>query len=309
MNILILSAKDDNGGIGIGIKRAFEQHAPEHEVHSVTRHNNFIGWDADIVLRDDNDRAYVQELFGKADVIHIMDLFSAADGFSGYERKPKVFHHHGLDFRQNSGALMARCRAEGIQQIVATHDLLAYGDDLTWLPNPCDITTLQFFRKQNYRPSSLVRVAQSPTSLQANGTRIFLDAVDVLPIDVLERMQLDIIQNLPWTHCMRRKAQADIVLDSFGVGYGITTIEAWGMGIPVVHGASAQTQQAVLDSIGYSPYYHVTPETTGAGITDMVCDEDVRKQYAELGWQAVNDFHAESEVVRRLLDIYERAIG
>lgn len=311
MRILILSAKDDNGGIGIAIKRAFDKYAPEHEVRSVTREDNFIGWEKDIFWRY-NDAAtgqYVSTLFDQADVIHIMDVFRAADWHASYSRKPKVFHHHGVDFKSNATAIMERCRAEGAKQIVATHDLLRYGDGLTWFPNPCDVDRMQEFRTATApERGSRMRplVVQTPSGRDKNGTDPFLDGLRQLDPDSYD---VDLIEGLPWRSCMARKARADLMFDSFDVGYGISTLEAWGMGIPVIHGGDALTEQAVLDTIGFTPYYHATRDNIGERLTDMVSDHHLRRYWADQGWQAVNDFHAEQVAVKNLVSYYEEAIG
>ena len=307
MKILILSAKDDNGGIGYAIKRAFDRHAPEHEVRSVTRQAHPFGFPSDVTLNAAS-RSYVVDLFKSAEVIHIMDVFEAAERFPDYASKPRIFHHHGYDFKLNPQALMERCRREGIPQFVATHDLLRYGDDLTWLPNPCDIDHMQGIRAAwKIRLSeSPLRVVQTPGGFEKNGTNEFLDGMRLLRPGTAFA---DVISGLPWMKAMQRKAEGDVMFDSFDVGYGISTLEGWGMRMPVVHGGDPKTEQAVLDTIGYTPYYHVTRDNFPERMQALVDDPALRTEYRDKGWQAVNDLHSEQAVVKNLTSIYEGVLS
>lgn len=309
IRVLILSNFDDNGGVGWGIKQAFDKYAPdEYQVRSVTRSRNFAQIPSDVYWPQGNETVpqEVADLFEKADVIHMMDRFEPASHFKGYARKARVFHAHGTVFRQHHEAQVARCRREGVVMVAAIHDLLKLApDDLTWLPNPCDVEYMQGLRAAHYQPGDKVRVCQTPTSLEANGTIPFMEGMVGIP-----DAELLLIRNLPWTQCMERKARADVVFDSFNCGYGISTIEAWGMGIPVIHGSEdVWMEDKVRELIGFTPYYHATPKNIGCRLREMVESPELRKEYAEKAAVMINDFHSERKLVENLKAVYERALS
>lgn len=304
MRVLILSNGADNGGVGIGLKRAFARHAPDFEVRSVTRANNYIGFKPDVLWPPGADDSFVRSLWNKADVVHIMDKFEAAEFFPGYERKPRIIHHHGAIFRSNPQGFVERARAEGIQAVVATFDLLRHAPELEWLPHPVNTDQMQRIRISEYVSNKRLKVIQSPGAGD-NGTDRFLQAA----FESEANFDVEILRRLPWDECMKRKARADLLFDSFDIGYGMTSVEAFAMGIPVISGGDELTLRQIEHHLGFVPFMQATHDSIGAVLDEAVRDWNVRTHYAALGEQVAWDFHAEAKVVQRLRSIYQRAMG
>ena len=139
MNVVILSAGEDTGGVGVAIKRAFDRWAPEWSVRYVRRADNYIHYPVDIHWAP-NDAVVGQKidaLVRDAQVVHMMQKWTAAEGYPGYESKGKVIHHHGTIFRKDPGPHLERAKADRAISIVSTVDLLKPDPDhLQWLPEP-----------------------------------------------------------------------------------------------------------------------------------------------------------------------------
>lgn len=306
MRVLILQNGADNGGVGIGIKRAFAKHAPDWEVHSVTRADNYIGFERDVYWSPGDPGHHVAELYQKADVVHVMDKLEAATDLSGYdERKPMVMHHHGSIFRARPEGFLAECRYRGIQGLVATFDLLQFAPgELEWMPHPVDVAAMRALRVAEHRRNVRIKVIHTPGAGD-NGT----DALKRAYNESSAPFDLEVVRGKPWAECMRLKARADALFDSFNIGYGMTSVEAFALGVPVVSGADGETERRVVDHLGFIPYLRSTPETIGGALETVVSDSTLRAGLAEQGMQAANDFHAEEKVVVRLKAVYERAVS
>lgn len=304
MRVLIVSNGADNGGVGIAIKRAFAKHASSWTVNSVTRATNFIGFEPDVYWPPDGDSAIVDALYESADVVHIMDKFDAVLGIpacKGLGTKPMVMHHHGSVFRSKPQGFIQVCRENQIPALVATFDLLRYApDELTWMPHPIDVDQMQGIRGREYRASSAVRIVQTPGAGD-NATERLQEAVKEIDGAVL-----DVVRGLPWAEAMQAKARADIVFDCLDTGYGMTSVEAFAMRIPVVSGSDLDTARRIVDACGVRPYYSAMEENLGFRLRDLVESSELREEYAEIGWEHVNAYHAEDVVVDRLMAVYER---
>jgi len=300
--VLILSPGPDNGGVGIGIKRAFDRYAPGWEVRVAVRRRIWFGWDTDI-LWDRRSADLVAGLFRRADVVHMMETPAVVETFAGWERKPRIIHHHGAIYRAHAAEFDGRAAREGIAAYGATFELASAGH-LRWLPHPVDLEQMQ----RQVRPATRTKpvIAQSPSARSVNDTDALAAAFATgrIPAD------LRLIERLPWRAHLAAKAGADAVFDSLATGYGMTLAEAWGMGIPGIAGADDPAVLAVmLAAIGHVPYYPVTRAGLVDEVATFAADPELRREYAERGAATVAAHHAEPRIVERLVAAYEEAIG
>lgn len=303
MRVLIVSSGEDSGGVGNSIKRAFDRHAPDWEVRQVRLVNNYLDYPVDIQLSARNV-ALVDELFEKADVVHMMERWWGARRYASFEAKPKIMHHHGTIFRQDPTPLLDQAAQYGAISVVSTIDLLlsAPRGMLRWVPNPVDIGALSALRRTSAQPSR-PRVVHAPTGREKKGTAEWLAAL--APLDA----ELDLIEGVTWQECLRRKSGGHLLMDQLRVGYGLNAVEAWAMGIPVISGVEdVNVRDRMVEMIGYLPFYPTTPSTVPARLREIVEDATTRDDYARVGEQYVCDFHDELNVVSTWQDIYREAI-
>lgn len=309
---LIIAPGQDMAGYGYELFAAFRRH-PEFgwDVRWVRRKDSHQHYPADLTwpLGDRRMTRVVADLWRKADVVLLMETFG--DQFP-FGRKPRVILQHGNRFMNTMGGpryWIDRAKAEGIIQMVSSIDMTRPApDDLVWLPVPCDTARMAALRAKEYRPTVRPLVIQTPSSRAKKGTEPFLAGTAALV--AARRIDVEIIEDMPWEECIRQKARADIVFDQFGpCGYATASLEAWAMGVPTIGGADPWVVEAVRRTIGYLPYHLASPEDIGERVAELAEDDSLRNNVRERGWDCLMRFHQETAVLRRLIGIWERAIG
>jgi glycosyltransferase involved in cell wall biosynthesis len=153
----------------------------------------------------------------------------------------------------------------------------------------------------------MVRIAHAPTNRQVKSTALLIEAVERLKAEGLD-VELDLIERVPWTQCLERKAKADIYFDQVILGYGCNAIEAWSMGIPVVAGGSDETLDEMERRFGHLPFVHATEETIYDALKELVESSELRERYGQIGLEHVRKWHDASVVVEQLKRLYQRAM-
>lgn len=321
LRILSLQKGADTAGQGIRMKQAFDRHAPDWSFRSMVQRNvgDYIGYPYDLQWRNPTVKAMWPDL----DVVHVHNNFATLQWTernyrhaSHMSRKPSVLHHHGTQLRQNRGLLDEQRERQAIG-IVSTLDLwLMAPDELTWLPAPYDIEWLASLR--NPHGGDKIRVAHAPTNEMIKSTRPFVAAMERL-ISEGYPVEMDLIKQTSWAECLRRKATADIFFDQVILGFGCNSIEAWGMGIPVVSGVDPERAASIEHPIGdveseYQrrfgslPYYPATESTIYESLRALIDNPALRAEYAQRGNEYVRLHHSDEKIVAQLQDTYHHAM-
>jgi len=304
MKVLILSDWEDTGGVGIALKQALDRYS-DWEARFVRRHDNYIRYPSDITWDLDKPKpSGLDDLFREADVVHVMERWSAVTPFDGWRDKPLVMHHHGTEFRHNNTAsLLATTKEYGAVGIVSTLDLTLIDPSVEWLPNPCDPAKMRQIRRDRSRTGEL-RLAHSPTNRSIKSTDLFVNQTEGLPVSV------DTIEWQSWAECLTRKAQADMFFDQLHIGYALSGIEAMAMGIPVISGAyDKKILDLMMAVFGYLPFYLATEDNLRSRVERFIENPDLRRSFAKLGEYHVDTWHYEKTVAKQLVGIYERAMA
>lgn len=341
MNVLIISAGEDTGGVGIGIVNAFRRFAPDWNVRFVRRCDNYISYPKDVqwLPGDDRTEQRVMELHEQADVIH---YFQRLIPLSGWESKKKVIHHHGTSFRRNPEPLVAQAKEYGVASIASTLDLVAIDPaSVTWVPNPtinpfidervqikpykttdsftkpglhAQTVTDSFIKPDPFAGRGTLKIAHAPTSRGGKSTEAFIDAFRAFTKEF--PAALDVIERRSWLDCLERKARAHLYYDQVLVGYGNNAVEAWMMGIPVIAGIDPKkarslghpipetTRDLMLSTFGQLPYYEAVEDTILDALRAMT-NPDVYREYQKRGMEHAFAWHDGRETVRRLKMVYE----
>jgi hypothetical protein len=304
LKVFIVSEGDDVGGVAIAIQRAFERYGGRGwHVRSMRGSNNYIDYPKDLAW----DPVRFRELWEWADVIHSMEKLHNLTPHFNPPGKPVVLHHHGTIYRDNHAALDAVANAHNLVQLCSTIDLTAFNPNVVWLPNPIDISWMEHVRAQ-YRPRPLeerggqVRYVHTPTQRYIKHTKEFIAAATSLG------MKLEVVERVPWSQALARKALADVLLDQLAYGYGLSALEAMAMGMPVVGGVTVEgLESRIMSAVGYLPYHKASPGSLKMDLIPIQ-DPDFREEVAERGRQYVNDFHAQPVIVKRLKRLYREAV-
>jgi hypothetical protein len=303
--VFILPFGADTGGVNHQIVDAFRTE-PGWLVRAMISGRNYIEYPSDLIF----DYRMLGEWWRAADVIHLSHEFYRLRKVERLKlpARPKVMHYHGTGYRERAEDLIRHQRANRAIGLVATLDLwLLNPDETEWLPCPYNLNALQSHVAASRSPG-MVKVAHAPTARKIKSTEPFLRAVKRLQEEGYE-LELDLIEKVSWKECLQRKASADIYFDQTILGYGNNAIEAWGMGIPVIAGASERTLQEMRRRLSNTlPFYQTTEGTIYEALKAMVQSPDLRAEYAERGLWHVQRFHDQKVVVEQLKDVYQRAI-
>jgi hypothetical protein len=210
-------------------------------------------------------------------------------------------HHHGTIYREwNTRHLIDSVRSFGAYPICSTLDLTLIAPGVEWLPNPVDIPRMEAIRADREEHDGLL-AAHSPTNAPIKGTAEFLAAASGAGFGV------DLIQWVGWEECLRRKANADIVLDQLAYGYGLSGIEAMAMRIPVVGGCHDQRVADLMwQTFGNLPFMLASAASL-PGVMDYMRDPYARAASAAVGRLIVEEWHEEGRVAARLVEVYGKA--
>lgn len=294
LRVLSAHAGSDTAGIGVGLAAAFAD-SDDIEVRSVARRTNYLAYPADAPWSD------AEALWDAADLVHLHGNFKAHRLLlaAGRAAKPIVLHHHGTKYRRDAAAYDAAVAGHepGAVAVAATLDLLDIGPHLTWVPHPVDIDALAAHRNLA-RGKRRLRVGHSPTNRAAKSTEAFLAAckrVDVEPV---------LIEGQSWAECLRIKGTCDALFDQTTYGYGVSAIEAWAMGIPVVAGGAPSTLDRMRETFGELPFIEATEDTI-ADALDQLTDTKTRSTWGRKGKAHAKRWHDGRETVVRLTPIYQ----
>lgn len=299
MNVLLFASTWDTAGQQAALRAAFSRQRPTWHVDQVARLVKGFAYPRQMGYA----QTTVRRLWANADVVHLnLSLHGVRLVGAKYLGKPIIVHHHGSEYRDHRAALDAQER--GVTRVVSTLDLMG-SPGVEWLPNVADLDGLAQMRTPSSRRT--VRIAHSPTDRWLKGTDAVLEAVERLADRGLP-VELDLIEGVTWQECLARKAQADILVDQLRLGYGLSAIEAWGMGIPVVAGVEDPgTRARMVETFGSLPFMDATPDTLTDRLTALVDDGRLRREWGERGRAHAERFHSERAVVDRLDPIYAAA--
>lgn len=292
MNVLFLSTANDTAGLGVAMKRAFDQWGGDWQARAVRR------WAGNFSYPADAEWGEVDGLIAEADVIHLLDRTDRMPDLKG---KPLVIEHLGTYFRRDPQGISAQCQRLGALEVAGGLDLMLL-PYLRWLPIPVDLDTLAALRVPN---EGILRIAHAPTNRALKSTDQIIAAVKRLarkvPID------FDIIEGVPWQECLVRKGRSDIFVDELTLGYGLNALECWVMGIPVVSGIADPVIRArMIAMFGELPFTEATAETLYDRLAELVVDERFRRYRGEIGRRHALRWHSPRYVVGEAIALYEQ---
>lgn len=306
MNILHLHPGPDTGGTSVRAKAALE--ATGDEVRVFTKVDHAFGYP----VAEPWDDARVSESFDWCDVVIVHNDPSLYTRVAQGRRRPLVIHHHGSRFRRNPRHIWRDGESVGAVQVVSTIDLLTSVPNegrgrAYWMPQVVELDRMAAIRAANApAPGGTIRVAHAPTNRMIKGTMYLQRAVRKLGGEV----ELVLIRHKLWLRCLEMKATSDFYFDQHLLGYGNNALEAWGMGMPVIAGASDLILDRMRCEFGRTlPFYVMGPPgSLHDDIGAMARSATLREEWAGRGMEHVLRYHTGAAVAARAHDIYERAM-
>jgi len=141
-----------------------------------------------------------------------------------------------------------------------------------------------------------LRIGHAPSVRRAKGTARILQALRTLR-ERYPQLEIVLIEGLPHARALELKSLCDIFVDQIGdLGYGINSLEALAMGIPV----ATSLAPGFADEYADHPFVAVTAENLESQLERLILDADLRAALGAKGKEWVRQYHDARQVVRRL---------
>jgi glycosyltransferase involved in cell wall biosynthesis len=238
------------------------------------------------------------------DIVHLdggLDLTRDARFAREMVRRGKhvVSFYHGSDLRNRGAVPAADALAE--LRLTCEWDLIELDPRLKYLYLPFDTAA---YPDREYRFHSPIRICHA-TRNPHKGTAFVERAVADLAKN--HKVELVLLVNLPHEEALRRKSECDIFVDQLtnegGWGYGMSSVEAFAMGMPVV----TNIPQQMASHLGPHPFVHATPQSIREVLAGLIADEAECRALAAQGRKWVRATHDVHSVGDKLYSYYKEA--
>lgn len=233
---IVQLASLDAGMVVFRLHTALNSTTPHTSIMATRPHERPWGAPRQYDLQEDRDLLRIA--LTSCDVVHVHLTYRVLDQLGVNITAPVVMHHHGTMYRGSPDRRNDQDKKRANVILVSNPELLQYGDNLHYLPNPVPVARYQALRKALYAPDpdGYLRVGHSPSKRALKGTEDFLEAVEKLRKLGL-KIRPVLIEDMPHRKCLEMKARyCDAFFDSFWLGLQCSGLEAGAMGIPVIAG-------------------------------------------------------------------------
>jgi hypothetical protein len=298
-----------NYDVGLVIYRlhtAINCTTPHASVFGVQRSMNPFHVPSQYQTDNRDGRVKLQELARDADVVHCHLNYFPIQQLRLPGGKPIVIHHHGTMFRRSPSTWASRDRQAALR-LVSNLELLQYGTDLHWLPNPMPVAEYRRLRK-GYVPGPVFRLGHSPSRRLRKATDVLIAVVKELQKQGL-KIELVLMEGMRHEQVIRTKATCDALFDSFSLGIQCSGLEAAAMEMPVIAGDSHVAKE-YRERLGAVPYTYANEANELKDVIErLVTDQDYRQAEAARVSTYCVTFHDEAAVALRYLDLLDNAIS
>lgn len=263
----------------------------DHIARVVAFKSTYMGYTCDALAPSDVE---FWSLLEWADVLNVYDNAQALlpNEVLG---KPIIKFYLGSEYRHNHEHFNRLDTERDWTQLCSSLDLSLYGP--TWLPFPMGVA---------YRPKpddEPFVVCHAPTNRKKKGTALVIEA-----LDGLDGVRLDILEHLPHSQCMERKAEAHVLIDQVGehamVGIGCNALEAWVYNMPVISDAPDDVCRMIEEHCGRLPFYRAsTAEQIRSAVNQLRANPSFFTEWAERGYMFLRRWHDPLTVANQFVEI------
>lgn len=308
---------NDPAGMGIAFTNAVNRYT-EHTCRLITTTEKYkTGYETDIHIPHigDDDFEEVEQLLKDSDIFHFHVLRDENSHLGplvirDYIKGKKILHHHHghPDFLINVDQYNRKYKKLNRKVVVSTPDLIKLAENSTWIPNLVPINDVQFLPLYDkFLDQKCIKICQSPTRKFHKNTKEFNSAIS----KVMERsninIQPEIIENLSYVECLKKKRKCHIVFDHMRGWFGIASLESLSHGKPVIAGLDDWNIKCIKEFVNDSELPWVVArneEVLKEIIFKLVEDSDFRKNVGYQSREFMEKHWTEKNVLKKLLGIY-----
>jgi glycosyltransferase involved in cell wall biosynthesis len=184
-------------------------------------------------------------------------------------------------------------------RLTSEWDLLDYDRRLQYLYLPFDVMA---YPDRTFRFHDPIRICHASRNV-FKGTHFVVEAVKRLKQK--HSVELVVIQDMPHDQALRVKNDCDIFVDqltnSGGWGYGMSSVEAMAMGLPVV----TNIPPKMSEQLGDHPFVQADTHTIGDVLERLITNQYLCRACSQAGQKWVRSRHDIRVVGDRLYAYYE----
>ncbi|MDC0526913.1 glycosyltransferase [Euryarchaeota archaeon] len=221
--------------------------------------------------------------------------------WSGIMKKPVILHHHGSEIRDKAYPKFANHLV--VHRYVSTPDLLEFVPDAEWLPNPVDLTNLQY---SEFDKSGPLKILHAPTNREVKNTEAVEDAISQVKEEGLD-IQFTLIEDAQHSELIKQISKHDLVIDwmnpEYGI-YGVFSIESMALGRTVIC--------SLTDSLynDYNlPIISINPVDLAGKIKELYKDRNALIQRGKASYDFVQSHHNPTELAKKVIEKYKVILG
>lgn len=174
-------------------------------------------------------------------------------------------------------------------------------DHLLFHPNvhhiffPFDVSP---FRKSKRHSTGQLRIGHAPTNRQAKGSDRIIS--ELKKLQAYHSLEIVLIENMPHKEALKLKSTCDIFIDQIGdLGYGINSLEAFAMEIPVASSLVRNFSSYYPDH----PFIEISGETLAAKLQQLIGNSELRRKLGQRGRRWVKKYHDPEKVVKKIHEL------
>lgn len=298
----------DAGMVVFRLHSAINGSTPHESVMASSRHRSFQApYQCDI----SDDREILRKALRECDIVHCHLSYQEFDRLGVATQAPVVIHHHGSMYRGAYNGINQRDAYKADVRLVSNPELLKYGENLNFLPNPVPVVRYRRMREALYEPDpdGYLRIGHSPSKRHLKGTEDLIQVVEELRSQGY-KYKLVLIEDVSHAESLRMKASScDIFFDSFWLGMQCSGLETAAMKIPVIAG-DEDNYEYYKSALGHIPYLYANTKQTLrehlCNLYDDVCD---RRDAGEYVFSYVQEHHDYAAVTKQYLDILDNKLN
>lgn len=283
----------DYAGLAFRLTEAINRHS-QHQSRQLTMKKHNLGYAYDILTKNP---AKIGKWIRWADIVNCWGQLTPLN-VSKEKSKKLIITHRGTLFRRNPKNRRKLAAKFHAKELVCTPDLSKYCGEMEWLPNAVPVEEWSKLRRK-HRGKPIV--CQTPSRPRDKNTA---EIVKILAKK--KNIRLLIVTKTSWKECMRKKSVADIYVGPFKIGYGLSMLEAWAMGIPVISLLRGEDKKRILYEVGYLPHYNVSLKKLSAAVDALLGNKKLYREYVKRGRRYVKTFHDYPVVAKRFISFCEK---
>jgi hypothetical protein len=277
-----------------------------HKARCIIARDDYLSYDKDILLSDENSIAEAEEIVRQADFFHILRQpinFGGIDFWELINSKNSLIQYGGSMLRNNGSGLRHIHNVTGILPVVSSDwTLLSQMRGVYHINKMFDTGKVR--ERLIPRYDDPVVISHCPTDRRIKSTDLFLEVMERISKDY--DVEVILIEGVNNEECLSAREAAHIHFDQIKLGtYGMSAVEGMAMGQVVLCGMS----NFALSMCPEIPIVNVTEETLESTIRHLLKHPGDIMEIGARGREWVKIHHDPATILKQYLYLYDMIVN